>query len=204
VALEALVARHLVATWWETIYEPETIVFGGPHAMDTAHRLFHADSKGILGYLGRPGPAAPPERTPGRRELSLLLCSLLMRSAGQEWSEQGDVWHQVSQFRPLPADTPPQRLRDMQPTLRRLMSVDAGSTSTLMGHGGPLAVFRPWAAAVEEAGAALRDAAFIGRLDRGIRKVLAHHVLFHLNRLGLPDTTQAILAKAAYETAITR
>lgn len=41
----------------------------------------------------------------------VLMCSLLMRSAGQERSEQGDIWHKVSQLRPLPLGTPSERLR---------------------------------------------------------------------------------------------
>ena len=203
-ALDDLASRHLIAKWWETIYEPETTVFGGQPAMSIAHRLFHADSKGILDYLGHPAPTAQSERTIGRRELAVLMCSLLMRSAEQEWSEQGDVWHQVSQLRPLPSDTPPDRLRGMQPTLKRLMTVDAGSTSTLMSRSGPLAAFTPWATAVEEVGAALHNGSRTGQLDRGIREILTHHVLFHLNRMGLPDATQGILARAARETAITQ
>ncbi len=200
--LETLLSHHLITHWSPTIYEPETTVFGGPHAMDTAHRLFHADSSGILDYLARPDPARP-QRPIGRRELTLLLCSLLMRSAGQEWSEQGEVWNEIAQIRSLPPDTAPDRLRDMQPAVRRLLTVDAGSTSTLLSASGPLAAFAPWAAAVEEAGTALCDAALTGRLDRGIRRILARHILFHLNRMGIPDTAQGILARAAYEAVIT-
>ena len=31
-----------------------------------------------------------------RREISLMLCSVLMRAAGQDWYEQGDVWARVA------------------------------------------------------------------------------------------------------------
>jgi hypothetical protein len=34
-------------------------------------------------------------------------------------------------------------------------------------------------------------------LTRGIRAVITLHVIFHWNRIGLPATTQATLARAA-------
>jgi hypothetical protein len=33
--------------------------------------------------------------------------------------------------------------------------------------------------------------------ERGTRDILAHHVIFHWNRIGLPYKTQSILAHAA-------
>jgi thiopeptide-type bacteriocin biosynthesis protein len=163
--------------------------------MDTAHRLFHADSRNILAYL-----AAPPAAAPGRRELSVLLCSRMFRGARQDWYEQGDIWHQVTAHRPVPPGTPLDRLSDLTPGLRQLMSADTGPDSTLTGTSGPLAFASGWAAAFEHAGTALADAARDGTLTRGLRAVLAHHVIFHWNRIGLPTRTQAILAAAATQT----
>lgn len=70
----------------------EVFAFGGPTGMSVAHNLFHRDSQHIVAYLGRVGASPPPNSQIGRREVSMLLCSLLMREAGQEWYEQGDVW----------------------------------------------------------------------------------------------------------------
>lgn len=85
-----------LVSWVATIYESETYAFGGPKGMDAAHGLFHQDSRNVLDYLGG-GNGAPSDK---RRELSVLLCSALIRSAGQEWFETGDVWARVADTRP--------------------------------------------------------------------------------------------------------
>jgi hypothetical protein len=46
----------------------------------------------------------------------------------------------------------------------------------------------------------LGDAASDGTLERGLRDILAHHVIFHWNRLGLTAASQSIVARAALET----
>ncbi|MGW3351750.1 hypothetical protein ACWDA3_51375 [Nonomuraea rubra] len=62
---------------------------------------------------------------------------------------------------------------------------------------GSCAFAGPWAASFRDAGKSLGEAAAAGYLDRGIRHVLTHLVIFHWNRLGLPATTQALLSHAA-------
>jgi thiopeptide-type bacteriocin biosynthesis protein len=198
--LDGLAAAGLVERWREGVYEPETAAFGGPEGMRAAHGLFHADSRGVLDYLGR--PAAPPEGTLGRRELSMLLCCALLRGAGQDWYEQGDVWHRVARMRPLPTGTPAHRLREMTDGLRRLTTADARPTGSLFGADGPLAFAGLWASAFDQAGRVLAAAGREGTLERGVRDVLAHHVIFHWNRLGLAARTQGILARAARDTVM--
>ncbi|MGH8906598.1 MAG: thiopeptide-type bacteriocin biosynthesis protein [Egibacteraceae bacterium] len=177
-----------IAGWVETIYEPETYAFGGAAAMDLAHHLFHADSRHILAYLASNRATSSEGRGDQRRELSILLCAILMRGAGQDWYEQGDIWARVAENRSIPPNTPLERLRAMESDLRRLMTVNPSPASPLMTG---------WAAAFEEAGKALGDLARNGALRRGARAVLAHHVIFHWNRIGLPYTTQSILANVA-------
>ncbi len=66
--LDSLTEASLIDRWWETVYEPEVCAFGGPHGMDIAHDLFHADSRGILDYLRRHDPhraAGGHHRPPG-------------------------------------------------------------------------------------------------------------------------------------------
>jgi thiopeptide-type bacteriocin biosynthesis protein len=200
------VHRHLdtlrddgrIASWVATVYEPETHAFGGTAAMECAHHLFHSDSRHILAHLGGDrAAAAPGSRGDQRRELSIMLCGTLMRGAGQDWYEQGDVWARVAECRTLPAGTPLDRLRSMAFGLRRLMTVDADPAGPLMQENGPLAYLSDWGAAFAEAGRELGDLAGDGTLSRGVRAVLAHHVIFHWNRLGLPHTTQSLLANAA-------
>lgn len=201
--LDKLVAEGSAQRWWETLYEPESATFGGQTGMIIAHALFHADSRHVLDFAQRQSCAATPG-TPdvGRRELSIVLCSGVLRSAGQDWYERGDVWHQVSQLRPFPPATPAGRLPELAGNLRRLLTADTRPLGTLLGLGGPLAYAAPWAAAFDNAGRALNAAAASGTLDRGVRAILAHHIIFHWNRLGLTGRTQAILAKAARDAIL--
>ena len=46
-------------------------------------------------------------------------------------------------------------------------------------------------------GSELADLSDSGQLHRGLRDVLAHHVIFAWNRIGLPYATQATLTAAA-------
>lgn len=200
--LDGLSGQNRIVGWRETVYEPEALAFGGPDGMEASHRLFHADSRSFLDYFGRCASTAPPERRIGRREVSVLLCGVLMRGAGQEWYEQADIWHRVEAERPLPAGVPLDSLYGMRPALRRLMAADTGPRGALMNRGGRLAEITEWADAFGEVGRVLGERARDGRLRRGVRAVLAHHIVFHWNRLGLPARTQGILARGAREAVM--
>ncbi len=199
--LDGLVAQHLVTRWWPGIYEPETAAFGGTTGMDIAHQLFHADSTAVLDYLHRDDTATANPQLIGRRELSVLLCSNLMRAAGQDWYEQGDIWHRVTLLRPRGSAENPDRMGAAR-GIRRLLALDTSPGTDLFGAAGPLTFAQPWFTAFTAAGHALARAAHDGTLARGIRDVLAHHVIFHWNRLGLPDTAQAVLARAAVDSIL--
>ncbi|MEU8217232.1 hypothetical protein AB0C47_15810 [Micromonospora taraxaci] len=54
-----------------------------------------------------------------------------------------------------------------------------------------------WPSAVEDTGKALRTLRESGQLTRGIRGIIAMHMIFHMNRLGVRASTQATLARAA-------
>jgi thiopeptide-type bacteriocin biosynthesis protein len=189
--LDELAADGHVTSWARIVYEPEVHAFGGMQAMDAAHRLFHADSRCLLSYLrDQPGGGH-------RRELSLMLCSIMMRAARQDQFEQGDVWARVAGHRKSPPGTSPDRSGQCE-KVRRLITADAESR---MRDGAPLGCHAGWAAAYTVAGRELADLAAAGRLHRGLRDVLAHHVIFAWNRAGLPYMTQSVLAGAA-KTAI--
>jgi thiopeptide-type bacteriocin biosynthesis protein len=201
VVLDSLVTAGTVQRWWESLYEPESPAFGGNRGMDIAHDLFHADSRGILAHL-RHVPVALEQPAVGRRELSVLWCASLLRGARQDSHEQGDIWHRVVQMRPLPEPPPADQLHRMAPGLKRLMSLDTSPTSPLFAPGGPLPQAAPWAAVFATAGRQLADAARDGTLERGLRDVLANHVIFHWNRIGIPAPAQAVLARAARNTLL--
>lgn len=197
--LDRLTARGRIVGWTAGIYEPEVLAFGGIAGLDVAHALFHHDSRSILDHLARRQAAATGIPDLGSRELAILLSSVLMRGAGQDIFEQGDVWAKVASLRPNESTaTPSDRLGT---AVHRLMTVDVGSTSRLV-DGGPLAAIAGWAAAFERAGQQLAELARSGRLERGLRAVLAHHVIFHWNRLGLPHADQNTLSTLAKEVVM--
>lgn len=175
----------------EVVYEPETRAFGGAEGMAAAHRLFHQDSRRLLDYL-----AESPRRlrTAHRRELSILLCSNLLRAAGLDWYEQGDVWARVAEHREPPGDAPVGKLRAFEADLRRLMSVD---TDQLVPDAVPTGFVIEWAEAFAATGRTLADLATGGLLHRGLRAILAHHIIFTWNRHGVNYTAQAALAHTA-------
>jgi len=199
--LDAMVSCGATRRWWPSPYEPETFAFGGPEGISIAHDLFHADSRGILNYLHQQRPTGSGAL--GRKETSLLLISVLLRAAGQEWGEQGDIWAQVTAKRPLPADEPLGRVQAMVPALRQLMTVDAGPGSLYMTTG-PLAPLADWSTSLEETGRRLGGAGRKNRLTLGTRSILARHITFHWNRLAFTPHQQAIWAEAAREAIIGR
>ncbi|MFF6955592.1 thiopeptide-type bacteriocin biosynthesis protein [Streptomyces sp. NPDC008317] len=188
--LDRLVAEGHLHRWWPGIYEPETAAFGGPASMTAAHNLFIADSREIQQLPSR-------ENLPlGHRELSIVLCTTLMRAAGLEWYEQGDVWHRIitTDHRSTIADIPRETLNARAAEIHTLLLTDSDS---LLSPDGPLAPLAEWTAAFRHTGRTLAAALQAGTLDRGLRQVLSYHVIFHWNRLGLSLRTQSTLAWAA-------
>ncbi|MFE1253475.1 thiopeptide-type bacteriocin biosynthesis protein [Streptomyces fungicidicus] len=185
-----LVSEGHLQRWWPGIYEPETPAFGGETSMMAAHALFVTDSREIQQLRQR------NDLTVGPRELSVLLCTIMMRAARLEWYEQGDVWDRVitTEHRSAVSDVPPERLNARAQEIRPLLLADSDA---LLRSGGPLEPIAEWAAAFRSAGQALADGVQDGLLDRGLRQVLGYHVIFHWNRLGLSMRGQSILAWAA-------
>ncbi|MFH9268964.1 thiopeptide-type bacteriocin biosynthesis protein [Streptomyces sp. NPDC017546] len=187
---DRLVSDGHLQHWWPGIYEPETPAFGGKTSTTAAHALFVTDSREIQQLHLRDDLAIGP------RELSVLLCTIMMRAARLEWYEQGDVWDRVitAEHRSAVSDVPPERLNARAHEIRPLLLTDS---NTLLRSGGPLEPVAEWVAAFHSAGRALADGVQDGTLDRGLRQVLSYHVIFHWNRLGLSMRGQSVLAWAA-------
>jgi thiopeptide-type bacteriocin biosynthesis protein len=189
-SLDAMAARGDITGWSPAIYEMETHAFGGHDGMELAHQLFHTDSAAILEHLANTHPQSLIHRR--RAELSILLCSLLLRGAGQDWYEQGDVWSRVAAHRARASGIESNH-GNMRTVLRRLLTADTGPSSSLINNS-PLTPFADWAASFDHAGKTLRRLSDDTSLARGLRAVLAHHILFHWNRMGLPSDVQGTLA----------
>lgn len=188
--LDELTGAGRISGWTPVVYEPETRAFGGSEAMTAAHTLFCADTHHLTRFL------AMAEGPDHRKEVSLLLCHTLMRAAGLDLFEQGDVWDRVAALRPLPAPLPDR----IHGQVHRVLSVDPGPHAPHFCPGGAFDGFAPWAEAFQRCGQTLDDLNSHGRLERGLRDVMAHLTIFHWNRLGIPVTDQAVLSHAAVQT----
>lgn len=186
--LADLVTRELVADWSRGIYEPETVAFGGPAGMDIAHALFHHDSHHLL---SQPDPSHSSSSALGQRETTVLLFSQMLRAAGLDWFEQGDVWAKVAALRPAcrPAG---ERADQLASAVNRLLTANPLAVPDLIPT--------TWCDAFATAGRQLAVLARTGQLHRGLRAVLAHHFLFQANRAGLSGPDQATLAALAVDT----
>ncbi len=173
--LRGLVDDGAIRRWTMSEYEPEIHAFGGTEGMDVAHTLFHADSDHLLDHLNRAGDRH-------RSELGVLHACALMRGAAQDWYEQGDIW----------AQTAAHRSADRSPT-----SMDIDGIHRLLTARAATVGAHTWTEAFRKAGVALADLVAEGRLTRGLRATLTHHVLFAWNRAGIPVSRQALLAQAA-------
>jgi thiopeptide-type bacteriocin biosynthesis protein len=190
-ALTKLISAGHLASTQPSIYEPECAAFGGPAGTNIAHRLFCADSTGAVRLFGQPGINRR------RREISLLLCTALFRAAGLDAFESGDVFDKLTALRPLPPDVEaagPQLLAASIAPLLLVPEQHYGELFPQLAPSGPLA---PWLDAFRDAGAKLQAVTAADALDRSLRNVITHLVIFHWNRLGLSSRTQAGLAHAS-------
>lgn len=185
-AISALTEHGSVRAATETIYEPEIHAFGGPAGMDLAHEVFQADSRYLLDRH------ATDQHT-YRRELPVILAARLLRAAGLDGYEQGDCWARFAEHRTIT----PQR----EPSPAMIVAVRQLVTATDDSPDSPLHAVPAWTNAVEDAGRGLADLAAAGQLTRGLRAVLAHHLLFLFNRHGICGDDQYLLATAAHRAA---
>lgn len=173
------------------IYEPETHTLGGTKAITIAHELWSRDTDAVVGYLTSPHVHA-------RKELGVLLIQALLRGAGLDWLENGEVWARVAQYRDTHQIDQEQTSR-LAPVVRRFLTLDTTPPTPLPE---PLSFASQWFSAYQHAGQALRRLADSGQLTRGLRAVLAHHIIHAWNRLGLPSSAQARLAVASRQAIL--
>ncbi|MFD9718580.1 thiopeptide-type bacteriocin biosynthesis protein [Streptomyces sp. NPDC059076] len=88
----------------------------------------------------------------------------------------------------------PEKLEAITADIGTLLRADH---DTLLRPGGSLEPVKEWAAAFAETGRSLAEAVQLGTLDRGLRRILSLHVIFHWNRMGLTMHSQGVLALTA-------
>jgi thiopeptide-type bacteriocin biosynthesis protein len=83
--------------------------------------------------------------------------------------------------------------------IRALLTADTDPAIPLLVPGRSAATAATWLSGFRHAGQAFASAASQSQLQRGLRDILAHLIIFHWNRLGLTAAAQAILARAAQD-----
>ncbi|MEV6527431.1 methyltransferase, FxLD system [Longispora sp. NPDC051575] len=167
----------------ESWYAPPVGAFGGSEGLAIAHALAHADSRHILAHLAAGGDH--------RRELGVLLATRLMRAAGMDWYDQGEVWRQVALHRDDPQNAAPSLGAKLVSDMQRFLVAAADAP------GSPLYAAPTWPAAHERAGQALGYLHAHGELSRDLTGVVVHVLLHVFNRLGISAADQAAMASAA-------
>ncbi|WP_412540070.1 methyltransferase, FxLD system [Longispora sp. K20-0274] len=180
--IERLADHVLAREYAHVIYEPETHAFGGTEGMSVAHALFHTDSRHLLTHLANGGGH--------QRELAVRLAVRFMRAAGLDFYEMGDVWQTLAAHRAFPAGATPGP--GLIAGVQHLITA-SGETPESPLHRQP-----DWPKVFEQTGQMLAHLNSGGHLTtRGLRAVLAHHLLFLFNRYGVSGCDQALLASAA-------
>jgi protein-L-isoaspartate(D-aspartate) O-methyltransferase len=174
-----------VTSWNLAVYEPEIGAFGGADAMTAAHVWFCADSRHLATALTIPDFAGH------RATYAMLLAVHLMRAAGLDWWEQGDVWAKLTVLRP----------RTTPDAERHHSDVEALITRDPWQRPNPrLEPHSAWFDAATQLGETLAHLAALGRTSRGLRALLAQHLVHHWNRIGLPSQQQGDLVAATRAT----
>jgi thiopeptide-type bacteriocin biosynthesis protein len=174
-------ARGLVADIVPGVYEPEHDRFGGPAAMDHAHRLFTVDAMAWLEFHAR------PRRTPAWA-LSLAMLRPVFDAMDVDPVREHAIWARVTAAgRLLPQgvtapDAVTAGLRRWwrapgalpEEEVRQLAAVHAARVAPLAGE---------WVTALQDADVAFEEA-------------VAWYVVFHWNRAALSFGRQALLTHA--------
>ena len=190
-ALARAKAAGGIVRWWPSRYEPEVAAFGGPAGIHHAHDLFAEDSTGFARLLVSGSEL-------DRVLLSLLLMTHLQRAAGLDWHERGDVWARVADQR-NPAHLSVDDARRLAGQARTVITTD---THAISRPSGTLAPIAGWADRLNTSGRRLSGLAQEGALTRGLRDILALHVIYHWNRLGLSADQQAAWAGACRDAVL--
>jgi protein-L-isoaspartate(D-aspartate) O-methyltransferase len=112
----------------------------------------------------------------------------MARAAARDWYDQGHLWQLAADERTTPAGPP---TADDAAAVDKLLTADLPHATAEAGAP------PEWPAAFEQAGRRLFHLDRAGVPYRGLHAILAQHVLFAWNRLGLAEPVQAALAHAA-------
>lgn len=180
--------------WAELTYEPELSAFGGCEAIKIAHEFHRVDSLNRIAFAGTHQRDCRPS-TGMLSKCSLILCSSLMKAAGLDWYEQGDVWTRLTRHRP--PLTIQARMTSSDVTVTKELLTNRSLIDSPVGKMPCAHTLHQWAVQIGECARMLTEVHGLGKLTRGIRGVLCNWIVFHWNRLGIPYGAQSRLASFA-------
>jgi len=177
--LDSLVSTRIVRRVFESVYEPETRVFGGPQAMRLVHAYFHADAAAWM-ELDRLAQSA--SRVVSSEHLAAGVLNDLFFRTLEDRNEVWDVWSNLSAGSPrnendqAPAfDIAGLLSQDLTPAEARVLK-RYNRANQVLAKG----LCRLWAE---------------GALSRGLRAILTSIAVFHFNRHGLPPCWSIAIAR---------
>jgi len=173
-------------------YEPELCLFGGARGMEVAHEHFIADSRFLVQWLAASEAATDAAIPDG---LSFALVLWLVRAAGLDLFEVWDVFSRIHAKRRFPS-LPEHVVDSYRRMVGRVVEAPREEVCRLWG-GERSRLLTEHVGELSRLGAALSRLHYEGRLERGLREVLAALALFQWNRAGLSLARQTGLSAAA-------
>ena len=181
-ALAALREAGAISTAFRSVYEPEVTLFGGPEAMDVMHTYFDADT---AGWMAMDRVAVNSQRTVAKTDLVTAVLNDLFEKVLDDANEIWDVWRNIRRLVPSEPD-PDNRPAGMHSLASLILPpASAGEVQALIAYD------RANTTAARE----LLDVWSSGRLQCGLRGLLAFVALFSFNRYGLSGEVKAAIAE---------
>lgn len=172
-------------------YEPELCLFGGPAGMSIAHTHFAEDSRFLVNWMRDGDPARTPTLPDG---VTAALSLRLLQASGLDLFETWDVFARVLDKRRPWAG--PAALVERYRTMARDI-LRAGTDAVFRLYPGAQRThLDTYRAALTDIGSSLSRTYSEGRLECGLRELLAPVILFQWNRAGLSGRRQGALAQA--------
>jgi len=180
--LQRLQQQGFVQHFFRSRYEPEQARFGGPEAMSLVHDYFDADTSQWM-RLQQIGAAKRRSFTAGSLLTNVFnhLFALVVEDPAEVW----DVWCQCTELTG----------RESSPADEDYLDPMFSSIETLRPLASPdeIAILDSYEAANLALATGLKQLWHEGKLQRGVRGVLATVAMFGLNRHGIQQSVQSEL-----------
>ena len=175
-----------IVSVYRSVYEPEARIFGGFESMEAAHDFFHQDCMNWIRWDQIPSAERTMTEEPLCTAVINDLFERVLGCGGEVW----DAWHNLAELTRgcKPFGPAPVRGRESLAEIGRIASPPER------------AVLKRCAKANQEFARSIQRVWDSGRLEVGMRSLLAMIAMFHCNRFGVDGGKQASIAKCATRT----